>query len=85
MSRHKSRTTDWVHLLQESMVNGEIKPVGKDWYTSKEIAKLWGTGKVKTISTLSALLKKGKVDRFKGRCLNALGVNVQNCWYRIKK
>ena len=85
MSPPKSKTTDWFNLLRDNMSNSEVKPVGKGWYTSKEIAKLWGTGKVKTHTTLSALLKKGKVDRFNGRCLNERGRNVQNCWYRIKK
>ena len=84
MSRPKSKTTDWVDLLQQSLASKEIKPIGKGWMTAREIQKLWKTGENKTGKTLAAFVKKGNVEIFTGRVTNGKGINVVSVWYRIK-
>lgn len=84
MSRLKSKTTDWVNLLQQSLASKEIKPLGKGWMTRREIQKLWNIGENKTGKTLAAFVKKGNVEVFTGRVVNAKGMNVSSVLYRIK-
>ena len=84
MSRPKSKTTDWVNLLQQSLASKETRPVGKGWMTSRELQNLWQVGENKTGKILADLLKKEKVEIFTGRVTNANGINVVSVWYRIR-
>jgi hypothetical protein len=84
MSRPKSKTTDWVDLLQQSLASKEIRPIGKGWMTRREIKKLWNVGDNLTGKMIAAFVKKGNVEIFTGRVTNGKGINVVSVWYRIK-
>jgi hypothetical protein len=84
MSQPKSKTTDWVNLLQQSLASNETRPVGAGWLTRTEIQKLWKIGENKTGKALAAFKKAGKVEIFTGRVTNQHGINVKSVWYRIK-
>lgn len=84
MSRLKSKTTDWINLLQHSLASNETKPVGEGWLTRNEIQNLWKVGENKTGKAIAAFQKAGKIEMFTGRVINQQGINVKSVWYRIK-
>ena len=84
MLQQRSKTTEWVNLLQQSLASKETRPIGKGWMTAREVQNLWQVGENKTGKILADLLKKEKVEIFTGRVTNAKGINVISVWYRIK-
>ncbi len=85
MSRLKSKNTDWVDLLRQSLALKEIRPIGKGWMTRREIKKLWNVGDNMTGKMIATFVKKGSVEIFTGRVTNDKGINVVSVWYRIKR